>query len=129
MTIETHIHPVHDGEINCTLQVIGKSDGSGNELNVVKVDVSELNPPCDAVRIDEISYDVDGGTVTLAWDDLTPLPFAYLIGTDSMDYRRVGGLNNLADPQSRSGDILLSTVDFDPNGSYTVLLKMRKKFA
>lgn len=128
MAIETEIHTVHDGERNCVLQIIGKSDGTGNELNVVKVDVSELTPPCDTVRIEEVTYDVAGGTVTLAWDDLTPLPFAHLIGNDSMTYCHVGGLNNRADPQSRSGDILLSTNDFDPNGSYTILLKMKKKF-
>lgn len=129
MAIDAQILTVYDGGLAATVQVIGKSDGqAGQEVNVVKVDVSELTPPCDSVAIEEIAYDVDGGLVTLSWDDVTPRPFAYLKGNDSMDYRRVGRLTNLADPASRSGDVLLSTVDFEGNGAYTILLKMRKKF-
>src|SRR3990167_7712595 len=129
MAIDTQIHTVYDGGLAATLQITGKSDGqSGQEVNVVKVDVSELIPPCSSVAIEEISYNVEGGTVTLSWDDLTPLPFAHLKGMDTIDYRREGRLQNFGDPQSRSGDILLSTVGFDPNGSYTILLKLRKKF-
>ena len=71
---------------------------------------------------------MQGGVVTLLWDDLTPLPFAHLQGNDTICYHHSGGLNNLADSQSRSGDILLSTVDFDGNSSYTIVFKMRKKW-
>jgi hypothetical protein len=130
MAIDAQVLTVYDGAVNATVQVIGKSDGqAGQEVNVVKVDVSELNPPCSTVRIEEFSYDVEGGTVTLSWDDVTPVPFAYLKGNDRIIYRREGGLQNAGDPTSRSGDILLSTIDFEGNGSYTILLKMRKKFA
>ena len=129
MTIETQIHTLHDGDINAVIQIIGKSDGqSGQEVNIVKIDVSELVPSCDAARIDELTYNVFGGVVTLLWDDLTPLPFAQLQGQNTLCYRREGGLNNLADKDSRSGDILLSTVDFDGNGGYTILFKLRKKW-
>ena len=129
MAIDTQIHTVYDGEMNASIQIIGKSDGTGNEIKVVKVDVSELLPPCSSVRVNKIVYDVDGGIVTLSWDDLTPLPFAYLRGHDEISYRREAGFNNLADPQSRSGDILLTTNDFDPDGFYTILLECRKKFS
>lgn len=128
MAIDAQILTVHDGEVNCTLQIIGKSDGqAGQEVAVVKVDVSELTPPCSTVRINELSYDVEGGSITMAWDDQTPKPFAYLRGMDTMDYSHVGGLNNLADPASRSGDLLLSS-ELEAGGSYTILLEMRKKF-
>ena len=130
MAIDAQILTVYDGGLAATLQIIGKSDGqAGQEVNEIKVDVSELNPPCSTVKIEEISYDVEGGTVTLSWDDTTPIPFAHLKGMDNLNYRHERGLRNLADPTSRSGDILLSTVDFDANGSYTILLKLRKKFA
>src|SRR5688572_12303032 len=128
MAFQAEIHKVYDGGLTATLQIIGKSDGSGQETNVVKVDVSELDPPCATVRIEEISYDVQGGTVTLMWDDLTPISFAHLFGADRISYRREGGFQNLGDPTSRSGDLLLSTFDMDAGGTYTVLLKMRKKF-
>jgi hypothetical protein len=130
MAVQAEILTVYDGGQTATLQIIGKSDGTvGQEVNVIKVDVSELTPPCATVRVEEIQYDVQGGTVTLSWDDLTVKPFAYLKGADRLDYRREGGLQNLADPQSRSGDILLSTENFYPDGNYTILLKLRKKFA
>lgn len=128
MAFDASILTVYDGGQTATLQIIGKSDGSGQETNVVKVDVSELNPPCKTVRIEEVSYDVQGGTITLLWDDLTPIPFAHLKGSDELCYRREGGFQNLGDPTSRSGDLLLSTFDMDANGTYTVLLKLRKKF-
>jgi hypothetical protein len=129
MAIDAQIHTVYDGGLAATLQIIGKADGGTQEAHVIKVDVSELVPPCATVKIESIEYDVVGGSVTLSWDDQTPLPFAHLKGSDKLCYERQGGLNNLADPTSRSGDILLSTVDMEANGSYTILLKMRKKFA
>ena len=128
MAIDAQILTVQDGEVNVTLQIIGKSDGqAGQEVGVVKVDVSELTPPCATVKIQELTYDVDGGTITMLWDDVTPVAFAYLKGMDTLDYCRVGGLNNLADPNSRSGDLLLST-ELEAGGTYTLLLKMKKKF-
>jgi hypothetical protein len=129
MTIQTQIHVVYDGGLAAHVQVIGKSDGSGNETNVVKIDVSELVPSPSSVKIEEIEYTVEGGVVTLLWDDLTPLEFAHLRGVGELEYCRSGGLQNGADPQSRSGDILLSTNDFDADGHYTILFKLRKKFA
>jgi hypothetical protein len=132
MAIDAEVLTVYDGGQTCVIQVIGKSDGqSGEEEFVVKVDVSELNPPCSTVRIEEIQYDVEGGgPVTLSWDDSpTPKTICHLKGSDRLNYRREGGLQNLADPQSRSGDILLSTADSMGNATYTVLLKLRKKFA
>jgi hypothetical protein len=131
MAVNAEILTVYDGGLTATLQIIGKSDGAGGEeANEIKVDVSELNPPCSTVRIEEVQYNVVGGTVQLSWDDTpTPKTICYLKGSDELDYRREGGLQNLADPQSRSGDILLSTDGFDPDGSYTILLKLRKKFA
>jgi hypothetical protein len=129
MAFQAEIRKVYDGGQTATLQIIGKSDGSGQETNVVKVDVSELNPPCATVKIEELSYDVEGGFITLLWDDLTPIDFAHLRGQDRLSYRREGGLQNLGDPASRSGDLLLSTTDMDANATYTVLLKLRKKFA
>jgi len=130
MAITANVLTVYDGEVNATVNVIGLADAQGGqETLVVKIDVSELTPPCQSVAIQEIEYDVEGGVVTLLWDDLTPVPFLYLNGHNRFDYRREGRLQNAADPQSRSGDILLSATDFDPNGSYTILVKMRKKFS
>jgi hypothetical protein len=118
---------LHDGVRNVVMQFTGISDGSGQEADVIKVDVSELMPPCDRVRIDKITHDVHGGVVTLSWAADTPLVFAQLSGQNETCYRKEGGLQNNAD-ESRTGDILLSTEGFELDSSYTIKLEMVKKF-
>jgi hypothetical protein len=130
MAVEATITTLYDGATQATIQVIGKHDGQyGQENNVVKVDVSELIPAPKSVRIDALDYDVNGGVVTLLWDDsLGPIPFLYLKDQGKFCYHTNGGLQNTADVDSRSGDILLSTTDFEQNGTYSITLKVRKKW-
>lgn len=127
MAITTTSQTLHDGERNVIMQFTGISDGSGQESDVIKVDVSEMSPPCDRVRISKLSYDVQGGIITLSWAADTPVVFAQLSGENVIDYIREGGLQNNADA-SRTGDILLSTEGFELNSSYTIKLEMVKKF-
>lgn len=130
MAIDAQIVTLYDGETRATIQVIGKHDGqAGQENNVVKLDVSELLPRCAGVRVDEVEYDINGGVVTLVWDDdPAPVPFLHLTGQGEFCYHESGGLQNAGDPTSRSGDILLSTTDFSQNGTYSIVLKVRKKW-
>lgn len=127
MAIATTSQTLHDGVRNVVMQFTGISDGSGQEAAVIKVDVSELSPPCDRVRISKLTHDVQGGAVTLSWAADTPVVFAQLSGQNVTDYIREGGLQNNAD-ESRTGDILLSTEGFELNSSYTIKLEMVKKF-
>lgn len=126
--METTQKVTYDGLRNVTVRLTGLGDGAGQETNVVKVDVSELNPPGGRVKLEEITYDVAYGVVKLSWaNDPAPVDFLLLDGADRMVFRREGGLNNETDPESGNGDILLSTIGFEQNSSYSLILKMVKK--
>ena len=127
MAISTTSQTVYDGLRNVIMQFTGRSDGSGQETNIVKVDVSAMAPPCDRVRVEKITYDVKGGAVRLSWDAQTPVPFAYLAGPGELEYCRSPLQNGGGD--TASGDILLSTVGFELDSTYTVHIEMKKKDA
>ena len=125
MPISTTSQTVYDGVRNVVMQFTGRSDGSGQETNVVKVDVSELTPSCAKVRIEKIVYDVDGGVIELLWDAQTPVPFLELATSGAFDYCRAPLQNGGGD--TASGDILLSTKGFELNSSYSITIEMKKK--
>lgn len=129
MAITTTSQVLHDGPKNVVMQLTGSSDGAGGqETGVVKVDVSEFDPPCRTVSVRRVAYDVNGGVVKLLWDDdSAPVEFLSLSQTGVFDYRLNGGLWNARDA-GESGDILLSTVGFEANSSYSLNLEMVKKF-
>lgn len=118
---------LHDGRRNTVMQFTGVSDGSGQETGVVKVDVSTLNPPPVTVKIKKIEYSVNGGDITLSWDADADVDFAVLSGQGCLDYCNMGGMVNNAE-MGKTGDILLSTLGFEENSSYTLKLDMIKKF-
>lgn len=131
MEVTTRI--IHDGPRNCIVLLTGRSDGSGPaETNVRKVDVSELQPPCDSVKVVKAQYDVSFGLVELSWDAQTPKTFLLLDGMDTFDFCKNGGLTNdlvSAGDDSATGDILLSTRGFEADSIYSIRLEMVKKYA
>lgn len=118
---------LHDGVRNCVMQFTGVSDGSGQETGAVKVDVSELSPPPVTVKVRRIEYDVNGGNVKLSWDADEDVDFAVLTGQGCLDYCNINGMVNSANG-GKTGDILLSTLGFAENSSYTVKLELIKKY-
>lgn len=130
MAIEATTQILYDGMRNAVIQITGRSsDGSGQEVNAVKVDVSTLNPPANRVAVRHLTYDVADGSVTLSWAADTPVPFAQLEFSDEFDYCRIGGMQNGAEGQSGvNGDILLSTRDFVAGSLYTIQLDLKKKY-
>ena len=117
---------LHDGERNVVMQFTGRSDSEGQESNVVKVDVSELVPPCKSVKIGKVTFDVSGGLVILSWAADENVPFLNLSGANIIDYTKIGGLRNGAD-DTATGDILLSTSGFDFGSAYSITIEMTKK--
>ena len=118
---------LHDGKRNTVMQFTGVSDGSGQETGAIKVDVSELRPQPLTVKIKRIEYDVNDGNIKLSWDADTDVDFAILSGQGMLDYCKIDGLINSAGA-GRTGDILLSTLGFAENSSYTLKLEMIKKY-
>lgn len=116
---------VYEGVRNLVMQFTGRGDGSGDETNVVKVDVSALTPPCARVQIRKITYDVAYGIVVLSWDAPSPTDLVLLEGHDEIDYCAEGGLQNVV--AGTNGDLLLSTKSFEANSIYTLKIEMVKK--
>lgn len=120
---------LHDGKRNAVVQITGRSDGSGQETGVVKIDVSDLQPPARRVAIKRLTYDIAGGAVELLWNADDDAPFANLVGNNVSDYEAIGGLQNAAWGELGSnGDILLSTSGFDLDSSYTIKFDLIKKY-
>jgi|ERR1700752_773868 len=127
MAITVTSDTLYDGVRNAVMQFTGVSDGSGQETGVIKVDVSQLNPPPVSVKVNRIEYDVNGGNVKLSWDADSDVDFAILSGQNVLEYCNINGLVNSAG-EGKTGDILLSTLGFEENSSYTIKLHLIKKF-
>lgn len=128
MSINTTSQVLYDGITNVIMQFTGISDGGGDqELNVVKVRVSDLNPIPKNLKITNIYHGVVGGTVKLAWEADEPVPFLIANYPDEVCYETSGGMINTAG-DTATGNILLSTTGFDSGSSYTIKLEMRKKY-
>lgn len=126
MAITATTQVIEQGPRNYIVQWTGVSDGTGNENKVVKVDVSQLTPPCGSVKIMAIQGTVSFGIVELYWDALVPKKFAELADQIDTDYCKSGGLTNNAGI-GKTGDILLSTVGFELNSTYNLYIEMVKK--
>ena len=116
---------LHDGVRNVVMQFTGIADGAAGETNVVKVDVSELNPPAQFVSIRKITYNVAGGVLKLSWAADTPVPFLLLEGQNVNDYSRITAMQNVAG-DTATGDILFTTLGFDAGANYSIMLEMVK---
>lgn len=115
-----------DSVKNVVVLINGLCDDGMNETSVVKVDVSELTPPSRTVRLNKISGNVNYGVVILSWSDTPERPFLILESTIDYCFEHVSGLNN---PEiTGSGDILLTTVGFDTNSNYSLLLELIKQY-
>lgn len=118
---------IYDGTRNCIMQFTGIGDGNDGENNIVKVDASELSPAPKSLKVTNITYDVNGGIVQLLWSADAPVPFVNLMNIGEIDYDLTNGMPN-AGGDTANGDILLSTLGFESGSSYTVRLRMVKKY-
>lgn len=127
MAIATTSAILRDGVRNAVIQLTGRSDGSGQEIGVIKVDMSDLTPRPIGVKINRIEYDIRGGSIKLSWDADADIDFAILAGYSALDYCRMNGIVNNAE-EGKTGNILLSTMGFEENSSYTIKLDLIKKY-
>jgi hypothetical protein len=118
-----------NGSRRLVVKLTNTSDGTG-ESGAVKVDVSAI--PADArfgsvseVKVNKITYDITGMTVSLLWDATTDVVFATLSGNGCIDMTDKGGIkNNSGD--GKTGDILLTTTGHTSGDTYTIILEMVK---
>ena len=128
MANTTQVTVIYDGIKNCIVQFTGLNDGGTGETLVKKIDVKELNPPCYRLAIDEMHYDIGGGSVQLYWEADDPVLIDNLSSVTDEDFRWSSGIQNNAGP-SATGNILLSTIGMESGSAYSVKLEMTKKYA
>ncbi len=113
-----NIQQVHDGYRNVVYRVTGVVDsgttgsvGPGDIPPTMLIDVSTLNPPCEAIRIDRVKFSLPHGSpidVQLYWD-ATERELAWgMGGGDDNDFWNFGGLSNNM-PPGWTGDLLFAT--------------------
>lgn len=120
---------LYDGINTTVIQFTGVADSADQELNAVKVKMSDLNPVPKTVKVLDVDYDINNGKVQMAWDADTPVPFM-IAGAgpgDDFDYRFIGGMPN-GGGDTATGNILFSTIGFDAGSSYSIKLELRKKY-
>lgn len=125
MAVSATVQKLEFGSRNIAFQLTGLGDGQGQETLAPKVIASQFLPVSKSPRVERLSGVVDYGVVELFWDAAVPVRFAVLSGQFNLDFNRIGGLTNNAGG-GRTGNVLLSTVGFELNSTYTILLEMVK---
>jgi hypothetical protein len=109
------------------------SDSTG-ETDVVKIDVSALNPnasglACNGIKINKVWAQTQGMSVDILWDATTDL-LCETIPADKfylMDYSSFGGLTNNAGT-GKTGDVLFTTVGAAAGDRYTIVIEGIKTY-
>lgn len=110
--------PIEEGHRNYVIQVNGRSADAA----AILVDVAALNPPCEAVRLMRVSYDVAAGeTVDLTFDgDADPFLTMSEGNGQTICYKKVGGIPNR---RVGGGNVLVTSV----TGEWSATLHFAKQ--
>lgn len=102
---------LRDGDRNFVIRLTGAIDTpAGYATPQVLVDVTTLNPPCLALRVDRVKYSLPHGCpldAQLWWQATTNELFWGMSGGDDNDFWNFGGLTNNASPGA-TGNIMWS---------------------
>ena len=129
MTVAITSQVLYDGIRNLVMQVQGVSDGTND--TVVLVDISELNPVPQSVKVLCVTYDVPFGIVRLAYEGDEPVQIADCCGWNELDFKKIGGaVNTIGAPadNNSNGDILATTMGFEAGCTFNIKLEMVKKY-
>lgn len=127
MPLSVTVQKLEFGARNISFHLTGIGDGiaPSNETLVKKIDVSQFVPISRTPRFHRISGVVSYGVVALYWEAATPVRCAALADQFCLDFERIGGLTN-GGGVTATGSILLSTLGFDLNSTYDILIEMVK---
>lgn len=120
-----------DGERLAIIKVTGAVDTA--ETNVVKVDVSTLNPqgalPCTGCKLNRVWAQTHGLEVLMSWDAATPLMIITLPQNTNyfMDYSMFGGIPNNSGT-GKTGDITFTTLDVGAGDTYSIVMEVIKTY-
>ena len=120
-----------DGSRNTIVNIHGDADATGEESNLVLVDMSDLNQPSTRIKVMKLAWGGGSGTrMRLRFGAEGGEHETFFETPDQtageMDWTTAGGIhnNNVLNP---TGDILLTTVGFDNAADYLFLIIWLKK--
>ena len=122
---------VFNGQRHYVVNIRGTYDGTGNETNAIKVDLSAITLPNGKVPtrmdLEEASWDISGfNFIRLAWDHTTDITIAVLSTSGYKDFSRTGPLidTGIGD----TGDIILTADGGAAGSSYDITLVLRPRY-
>lgn len=128
MSIELTVAQTYDGPRRAVVQATAMpvNDAAPDNLTLATlIDLSNLSPVPVSVRVTSITGQVENGVVELYWSAVPPVRFAVLNGSAiEYDYSDTGPLRKPADS---TGDILISTVGFDPTSTLMLEIGLLKR--
>jgi hypothetical protein len=113
-TNSQNIQVMRDGFRNFVVRVTGEIDlttAPADVLPIVIANVSTMNPPCQAVRVDRVKFSLPNGIpldLQLYWQATTNELFWGMGGGDDNEFANFGGLTNNASPGA-TGNIMFAT--------------------
>lgn len=127
MAFTSNTQIMRDGYRNFVIRLTGTcAPGDADQVPTRLVDISTLNPPCTALRVDRVKYSLPHGSpldVQLWWEATTNELFWGVSGGDDDDFWNFGGLTNNAAPGA-TGNIMWGTsgaTSTEPAGTNVVL--------
>ena len=120
-----------DGERLAIIKVTGFLDTV--ETNVIKVDVSTLNPqgalPCTGCKLNRVWAQTHGCEVQMLWAASTPLMIITIPQNTNylMDYSMFGGIPNNSGT-GKTGDITFTTQDVGAGDTYSIVMEVIKTY-
>ena len=120
-----------DGERLAIIKVTGAVDTA--ETDVIKVDVSTLNPKggltCTGCKLNRVWSQTHGLEVTMSWAATAPVMIITIPQNDNylMDYSSFGGIPNNAGA-GKTGDITFTTLDVSAGDTYSIVLEVIKTY-
>lgn len=98
MAFVTNTQVMRDGYRNFVIRLTGTCVvGDADQAPTILINVSALNPPCTAIRVDRVKYSLPNGhplDIQLWWQATSNVLFEGMSGGDDGEYTNFGGLTN-----------------------------------
>lgn len=122
------VNKIMDGHRQLIVQVV--ITGTAAQLSDEPlIDVSQLDIPCEELRLDRVHASLDGFAAEILWDaTANVIAYVFSENTDFQDFRKIGGIPNQAGA-GKSGNVLISTRGAAAGRNGVLVLEFTKRGA
>jgi len=107
---------IHNGNRRLTIKTtIGGTTGDTTAGTLVDVSAVDANIGVNGLRLDKVTYDLIGTSVSILWDGTANVEAVNLDGEGVHDFTHVGGIKNNAGAGA-TGDVLFTTTGYTAAG-------------